>query len=187
MFWEAIVISISAIAALTGAAGGLWAARAAHRSAISADNAARHAEKIDRQGVLRDLITSCHRVIAESTQIGLLAEELKSEYRLHATFSGQSGSKREKLHILRVDSKQKEIIALQREAQQQIQEQARLLNASDEEFTESLIKFDGYLVQVLQIKGSLEREITSVAGNNRVHREGRIKGLHQRLHHSDSI
>jgi len=112
---------------------------------------------------------------------------LKTEYRLLATFSGQSGSKREKLHILRVESKQKDIVALQQEAQQQIKQRTPMLNASEEEFTEALIKFDGYLVQVLQIKSSLEREIVSVAGNNRVYREGRIKNLKQRLHQSDRL
>jgi hypothetical protein len=187
MFSENIFIVISAIAALTGAAGGLWAARAAHRSAILAHDAARHAEKLDRRGILRDLITICHRVIAESAQIGSLAEELKTEYRLLATLSGQSGSKREKLHILKVESKQKEIVALQQAAQQQIQDRAQLLNASEEEFTQALSRFDGYLVQALQIKGSLEREIASVAGNNRIYRERRIKSLNQRLHHPDPV
>jgi len=76
---------------------------------------------------------------------------------------------------------------LQQEAQQQIKQRTPMLSTSEEEFTEALIKFDGYLVQVLQIKGSLEREIASVAGNNRVYREGRIKNLNQRLHQSDRL
>jgi hypothetical protein len=187
MLSEEIITVISAIAALTGAAGGLWAARAAHRSAISAHEAARHAEKVDRRGILRDLITTCHRLIAESVQIGSLTEELKTEYRLLATSSGQSGGSREKLHILRIDTKQKEILALQEEAQQQIQERAQLLSASEDDFTQALSKFDGYLVQALSVKSSLEREIVSVAGNNRIYWEGRIKDTNQRLHNRDRI
>ena len=70
---------------------------------------------------------------------------------------------------------------MQEEAQQRIQERAQLLNASDEDFTEALSKFDGYLVRVLRTKDSLERELASVAGNNRIYREGRIKKLQQRL------
>ena len=179
---------ITPIAALTGAAGGLWAARAAHRSAISAHETARHAEKVDRRGILRDLIATCHRLIAESVQIGSLTEELKTEYRMLATSSGQSGGSKEKLQILRIDSKQqKEILALQEEAQQQIQERAQLLNASEEDFTQALSKFDGYVVQALRVKSSLEREIASVAGNNRIYRESRIKGTNQRLHNRDGI
>src|SRR5262245_1531760 len=187
MLSEDIITLISAIAALAGAAGGVWAARAAHRSVISAHEAARHAEKVDRRGIMRDLITTCHRLITESVQIGSLTEELKTEYRMLATSSGQSGGSREKLHVLRIDSKQKEILALQEEAQLQIQERALLLNASEEDFTQVLSKFDGYLVQALSVKSSLEREIASVAGNNRIYREGRIKGANQRLHNRDSI
>src|SRR5262245_50707066 len=104
-----------------------------------------------------------------------------------ATSSGQSGGSREKLHTLRIDSKQKEILALQQEAQQQIRERGRLLNASEEDFTQALSKFDGYVVQALQVKSSLEREIASVAGNNRIYREGRIKAAHLWVHNRDGI
>lgn len=187
MLSEDIITLISAIAALTGAAGGLWAARAAHRSAVSAHEAAKQAEKVDRRGILRDLITTCHRLTAESVQIGSLTEELKTEYRMLATSSGQSGGSREKLHILRIESKQKEIFALQEEAQQQIRERGQLLNASEEDFMQALSKFDGYVVQALQVKSSLEREIASVAGNNRIYRENRIKAANQRVHNRGGI
>src|SRR5262249_4866936 len=145
------------------AAGALWAARAAHRSAISAHEAARQTEKVDRR------------------------EELKTEYRMLASSSGQSGGSREKLHILRIESKQKEIFALQEEAQQQIRERGQLLNASEEDFMQALSKFDGYVVQALQVKSNLEREIASVAGKNRIYREGRIKAANQRVHNRDGI
>lgn len=101
-----------------------------------------------------------------------------------ATFSGESGGAREKLLIQRAESKQKEILALQEKAQQRIQGRAQLLQASEDDFTEALSKFDGYLVQVLRIKDSLEREIAAVAGDNRIYREGRIKGLNPRLQKS---
>lgn len=184
MFSGDIITLVSAIAALMAAAAALWAGRAAHRSAMTAHEVAGHAASIDRRGILRDLITTCHRLIAESVQVTLLIEELKTEYRVLATFSGQSGGAREKLHILRAEAKQKEIVALQEEAQQRIQERAQLVDASEEEFTQALSKFDGYLVQVLRIKDSLEREIASVAGDNRIYREGRLKGVYQRLQKS---
>src|SRR5258705_10555829 len=78
---------IPAIAGLAAAAGGVWAARAAHRSAVTAQEAARHAEKVDRRGLLRDLSTTVHRVVDESLQIGSLIQELKTEYRMLATSS----------------------------------------------------------------------------------------------------
>ena len=66
---------------------------------MNALESARHTEKIDRRGILRDLITTCHRLIAASGQIVSVIEELKAEYRILATFSGQSGSSREKFLI----------------------------------------------------------------------------------------
>ncbi|HEX9273567.1 MAG TPA: hypothetical protein VGA01_15280, partial [Candidatus Binatia bacterium] len=113
---------IPVIAALVAAAGGVWAARAAHRSAVTAQEAARHAENVDRRGLLRDLTTTAHRVVAESLQIGSLIEELKTEYRMLATSSGQSGSSREKLLIQRAEAKQKEVCLLQAEARKLIEE-----------------------------------------------------------------
>jgi len=56
---------------------------------------------------------TAHRVVAESLQIGSLIEELKTEYRMLATSSGESGSSREKLLIQRVEAQQKEISPLQ--------------------------------------------------------------------------
>ena len=172
---------IAAIAGLVAAAGGLWAARAAHRSAVAAQEAARQAEKVDRRGLLRDLITTAHRLVAESLQVGSLIEELKTEYRTLATFSGQSGGSREKFLIQRAKLKEKEVFPLQEEAQKLIEERAQLLHASDEELTEALSKFDGYLVQILGVKDGLEREVIAVAGDNRVQRESRIKGLNLRM------
>jgi hypothetical protein len=180
MLQETITL-ISAIAALLAAAGSVWAARAAHRSAVSALEAARHAEKVDRRGLLRDVSATAHRIVAECLQIGSLIEELKSEYRILATSSGQSGSSREKLLIQRAEAKQKELWALHEEARKLIEERAQLHKASEEELTQSLSKFDGYFVQVLRIKDSLEREVAAAAGDNRIQREGRIKGLNQRI------
>jgi hypothetical protein len=172
---------IAAVAGVIAACGALWAAFAAHRSALTAQKAARHAETVDRRALLRDLITTAHRLLAESLQVGSLIEELKTEYRTLATFSGQSGSSREKLLIQRTTSKQKEVFPLQEEAQKLIEQRARLLNASEEELTEALSKFDGYLVQLLGVKDSLEREVTAAAGDNRVQRESRIRGVTQRM------
>ena len=104
------------IGGLVAAAGGVWAARAAHRSAVTAQEAARHAEKVDRRGLLRDVCVTAHRVVAESLQIGSLLEELKTEYRMLATSAGESGSSREKLLIQRAEGQQKEISPLQKEA-----------------------------------------------------------------------
>jgi hypothetical protein len=176
---QEIITLVLTLAALMAVAGGVWAACAAHRSAVTAQEAARHAERVDRRGLLRELTTTAHRLVAESLQMGSLIEELTTEYRILATLSGQSGGSREKLLIQRAEAKQKEVCPLQEEAQRLLEERAQLLNASEEDLTQALSKFDGYLIQVLRSKDSLARELTAVAGDNRIHRQGRIKGLSQ--------
>lgn len=171
---QEIINLISAIAGLIAAGGGLWAAQAAHRSAVAAQEAARHAEKVERRGALRDLIVTTHRVVAESLRVGSLVEELKAEYGL-ATSSGQLGGSREKFFTRRAESKLKEVASLQEEAQKLIQERAQLLNFSDEDLTQALSKFDGYLIHVRRVRNTVEREVTSVASDNRIHRESRSK------------
>jgi len=68
---------------------------------------------------------------------------------------------------------------LQEEARKLIEERAQLRNASEEDLTQSLSKFDGYLVEVLRVKDNLEREVAAAVGDNRSHRERHIKALHQ--------
>jgi len=178
MLQETILL-LSAIAALVAVAGGIWAARAAHQSALSAQAAAQRAEQVDRRGLLRDLSTAAHRLVAESLQINSLIEELKTEYRLAATSAGQSGSSREKLLIQRAEAKQKEVSPLQDDAQKLLEERALLGDTSEAELTQMLLKFDGYLVQVLRVKEGLQRELAATAGDNRIHREGRLRALQQ--------
>jgi hypothetical protein len=180
MMLQEILTLIPAIAALLAVAGAVWAARAAHRSAASAQDAVRHAEKVDRRGLMRELTTTAHRLVAESLQMGSLIEELTTEYRILATLSGQSGGSREKLLIQRTEAKQKEVCPLQEEAQKLLEERAQLLNASEEDLTQALSKFDGYLIQVLRTKDNLGRELAAVAGDNRIHRGARIKTLSSR-------
>ena len=168
---------ILAVAGVLAAAGCLWASWNAHRSALTAQEVARHAEKIERRGLLRELMVTAHRVIAESSQMALLVEDLKAEYRVLASFSGQSGGSRERLLLQRAESKQKELSSLREEAQTLVEQRAELFNASEEELTQALLKFDGFLVQVLRIKDTVEREIAAVAGDNRLHRGRHLKAL----------
>ena len=177
---QEIIALIASIAGLVAAAAALWAARASEQSAAAAQDALSRTERLGRHGLLRDLIMTAHRLVAEASEIGSLVEELKAEYRTLATASGQSGSAREKVLVQRAESKQKEAVTLQEQAQKLIEGRAQHLNDSAEELTAALTTFDGYLVQVLGIKTSLEREIAAAAGENRVQRESRIRGFTQR-------
>ena len=176
MLQETIIL-ILAVALVLAAAGCLWASWNAHRAALAAQEVAKHAENIERRGVLRELMVTAHRVIAESSQMGLLVEDLKAEYRVLASFSGQTGGSRERLLIQRAESTQKELSSLRDEAQNLVEQRTQLFNASEEELTQALLKFDGFLVQVLRIKDTVEREIAAVAGDNRLHRGRHLKAL----------
>ncbi|MGN6731796.1 MAG: hypothetical protein ACTHMB_07465 [Candidatus Binatia bacterium] len=176
MLQETIIL-ILAVAGALAAAGCLWASWNAYRAALTAREVAKHAENIERRGLLRELMVTAHRVIAESSQMGLLAEDLKAEYRVLASFSGQTGGSRERLLIQRAELTQKELSSLRDEAQNLVEQRTRFFNASEEELTQALLKFDGFLVQVLRIKDTVEREIAAVAGDNRLHRGRHLKAL----------
>ncbi len=155
----------------------VWACWNMQRAALAAQAFAKHAEKAERRALLRELMVAAHRVIAESSQMGLLVEELKAEYRVLANLSGQAGGSREKLLVQRVESKQKELLPMCEEAQKLVEQRTELLNASEEQLTQTLIRFDGFLAQVLRIKDTLQREVAAVAGDNRIHRGRRLKTL----------
>src|ERR1051325_4294664 len=129
---------ILAVAGVLAATGCLWASWNAHRSALTAQEVARHAEKIERRGLLRELMVTAHRVIAESSQMALLVEDLKAEYRVLASFSGQTGGSRERLLIRRAESKQTELSSLREEAQKLVEQRTELFNASEEEWKSSV-------------------------------------------------
>lgn len=176
---QEIINWISAIAGLVAAGGGLWAARAAHQSAVTAQEAARHAESVELRGVLRDLVVTAHGVIAESIRINSLVEEVKSEIRTLARYTGNVGGSSEKLVIEKAETKHSEILPLQEEAEKLVEGRALLTDASEEDLTQALSKFDGYLIRVRRVKDDLEREVGLLASQNRVHYESRINALNR--------
>jgi hypothetical protein len=180
MAMQEIVGLIFAAVALLAAAAGLWAARAAHYAALAAREAAQRAEKLDRRTILREYIVTCHRVIEETVQTGPIIEDLKAEYRMIASWSGQSGSSREKLLIQQAENKQKEIVSIQEDVQRQLEQRGQLTEASEDNFIAALTTVDRYLIRMMRLKDGLQRELASIAGSNRFNREGRSKALNQR-------
>lgn len=169
-----VIDLVSSVAALVAAVGGLWAARAAHQSAVTAREATRHAENVERRGIFRDLIAAANGVIAESDRVIALFEEVKSEYRTLAVFTGNTGGSRVELYVDRADSKSKEVLPYYDEAKQLVEQQASLRDTSEEDLTQTLCKIGGYLITVQRIKAELEREVSSISGQNQLHRANRI-------------
>lgn len=165
---------ISAIAGAIAAAGGLWAARAAHISAATAQQAATRAENAERRQLLNTLLADAHGVIEESSRVESLVNDVESEYRTLAVFTGNTGGSREKLYVDRTDAKLTEVAPMLEQAKQFIENQAALRNASEEDLTEASSKFQGLHVHVRRMREELEREQFSIAAQNQLHRENRL-------------
>jgi hypothetical protein len=176
-----LVSIISIVTGVIAAAGALWAARGAQRSAATAQEAAKRAENAERRQLLKALLADAHGVVAESNRVASLVEEVKSEYRTLAVFTGNTGGSRQKLYIERADAKLTEVVPMQEQAQKMIEEQASLRSASEEDLTEASSKFQGYHVHVRRLRDELEREQSSIAAQNQVYRENRINPHSQGL------
>jgi len=165
---------ISAVAAVIAAAGGLWAARAAHISAATAQQAAKRAENAGRRQLLKTLLADAHGVVEESSRVKSLVNDVKSEYRTHAVFTGNTGGSREKLFVDRADAKLTEVAPMLEQAKKFIENQAALRNASEEDLTGASSKFQGLHTHVRRIREELEREQSFIAVQNQLHRENRL-------------
>lgn len=88
---QGTLAAISAVTGLIGAAGGLFAAIAAFRSAGTAKDAAKRAQEVDRRGLVRDVATTANNVIAESIRVDDIGNKLRLAYQTLITFSGRSG------------------------------------------------------------------------------------------------
>lgn len=167
---------IAAVTGLVSAVAGAFAAVAAFLSAGTAKDAAKHAERVERRGLLRDVLSVAQNVVAETMRVDDLANQLKQEYRTLATFSGQTGGSRPQLFIADVESKQQGIIPLQQEAMKIADKKESLRVSTEEELTNLLTKLDGYLVQTRRVKEKFAHDLESVQRDNQIYREKAIKG-----------
>ncbi len=165
---------ISAITGAIAAAGGLWAARAAQISAATAEQSVKRAENAERRQLLKTLLADAHGVTAESSRVASLVNEVKSEYRTLAVFTGNTGGSRAKLYVDRADAKLSEVLPMQEQARRLIEEHAALRKASEEDLTEASNKFYGFHIHVRRVREELEREQSSIAAQNQLYRENRI-------------
>lgn len=154
---------VAALASLFAAGASSWAASSAYR-------AMKNVRKLARLGLLRDLIKVTHDVISESEQAKLLVEQIKIEIQTLGLFSGSTGSSAENTIKKDAEGKYNEVIPLQREAQRTIADRPQLEKKEEDELSQQLSKFDGYLSQVRRVRSHLEKEAESYAEQNRMHR-----------------
>jgi len=167
--------AISAVTGLVGAAGGLFAAVAAFRSAGTAKDAANRAQEVDRRGLVRDVATVANNVIAETIRVDDIGNKLKQAHQTLATFSGQSGGSRPKLFIDDVQKKQREVVPLQQEALALLEKRETFSNSNEDELAQLLAKMEGYLVQIRRVKEKFIHDLESVERDNQMYREKAIK------------
>jgi hypothetical protein len=163
--------AISAVMGLIGAAGGLFAAIAAFRSAGTAREASKRAQEVDRRGLVRDVATTANNVIAETIRVDDVGNKLKREYQALATFSGQSGGSRSKLVIEEVERKQEGVVPLQQEAHAILERREIFSNSSEDDLALLLTKLEGHVVQIRRVKEKLLHDLDSVEKDNRRYRE----------------
>jgi hypothetical protein len=169
--------AISAVTGLIGAAGGLFAAIAAFRSAGTATDAAKRAQEVDRRGLVRDVATVANNLIAETIRVDDSGNKLKQAYQTLATCSGQSGGSRPRLLIDEVERKQKEVDPLQQEALALLKKRETFSNSTEDELARLLTKMEGYLVQVRRVKEKFIHDLESVERDNQMYREKAIKHI----------
>ena len=172
---QGTLAAIAAVTGLIGAAGGLFAAIAAFRSAGTAKDAAKRAQEIGRRGLVRDVATTANNVVGETIRVDDIGNRLKQAYQTLATFSGQSGGSRPKLFIEEVERKQKEVVPLQQEALTLLEKRETISNSSEDDLALLLTKLEGYLVQIRRVKEKFMHDLESVERNNHIYRENAIK------------
>ena len=151
-------------------------------SASAASNAVNQAIRHERRALVRQLVVSAHGVISEEARIAAVADELKLQYSTLFAFSGQgSSSSRQKMYVDRAEQKKHEANTLQLEANKLIEEAKALGDASDDDLTQALLKFDGHLVRVKSIREQLQREIDSVAQQNLLYRDKALSQMRGQL------
>lgn len=169
--------TLQAILGVAAALGAVFAAVAAWRSAKAAEAASLRALGTDRRSATREPVVAAHSIVAEESRVGEIVDELKLQYSTLFAFAGQStgSSSRAAMYQSIAESKRTEAGTLKDEATRFIDEAKSLASASENDLDKALIKFTGHLVRVRAIREDLERRVESVAHENRLYREERIK------------
>ena len=174
----ATVNLVGAVAAAISAAGGLYAAWAAHRSAVSSDKSARHAEHVHLRGLVHELSIVANEVVSETLKSDALCNELKSAYRELFTHAGQgAGSSRLESYLSAVETKQARLTEPQQQARSVADRISELHAASENDVSLALSKTAGARIAVQRLREELERELDSVTAQNQTYRQAIINNV----------
>ena len=176
MIEPSTLTAISAIASLVAALGGMFAAIAAYRSAGAAKEAARHAQEVERKGLVRAVVVAAHSTVSETTHVYGLGHQVKQAYENLAVFSGPAGDSTLKPHIKEIERKQNNnIVPLQEEAMKLLGHRESLREATEDELADSLSQMEGYLAAIQRVKEEFERDLKLVEREIQIYKEKAIK------------
>jgi hypothetical protein len=153
----------AAVGSVVSAIASALIALAAFKSAAAASDTVKRSALVERRALVRQLVISAHGVVAEEGRVAALTEELKHQYTTLFTLAGQFEASLQKQLVERAEQKKQEVSILQLDAKKLIDESTFLTTASEDDLTQAVAKFDGYLVRVRGIREELQREVDSVA------------------------
>ena len=165
---------VSAIGSLVAAAGGLFAAFAAFRSAGSARAAVEQGVELERRRLVGLVVEAAQKVETEYMRVTEVAPRLKRAYKDLSTFAGQSGGSRLTLYLAKIEKSEKEVAPFMDEAGSFLTGPKSPSDIPEEELAGLLHKFNGYLGQLRVAKESFRDDLASVERQNEAYREQAI-------------
>ena len=151
------------------------AAVAAAFSAAIAYQVNRNLAKADRKRLVRDVSLLAHKVEAAGTDVDELGTQLESSYKTLFIFAGQgAGSSQLSLYTDEIKKKRDAVMPMQQTARHLLEGGPEKL--SDEQITDRLLEFDGYLARIDRIRGRFHADLESVESQNSMYRKKTVTG-----------
>ena len=130
----------------------------------------------DRESRVRELSLTANKVVAATSLVDDLANQLKTGYETLFSLAGQgSGSSRLKLYTDAIEEKQRGIGPMQTAARETVEN--GLAKMSDDQINELLLKYDGYLAHLDWVREKFHVDLASVESQNESYRQESIAGL----------
>lgn len=168
---------ISVGAAAISAIGGAFAAWAAHRSAVSAQEAQAAAFDAERRAGLRQIGQTASELILEGRRVESRANETKLAYETLFAFSGGTGGSRKNLYISQIDEKLKGAAKHIENAKLFAPELSKLKAVPLDEIDRVQTNLLSALTEVCALREDLEREYAGVEAQCAMYRQNVITGL----------
>ncbi len=149
-----------------------------HRSARAAERQVKHAEKIERLRIARDLSLAAQRVIADSIGTVDTGAQLQLAYLSLFTMLNQTDSAEHKMRHGIAEKRKRSALEMQGEADALLGRRATWKNNTDDELVVHLSTMEGYSVQLERARLGLARSLEKYEELVRMHGErGQSKQL----------